>query len=88
MLACLLDEHAVIHVRGTPASGKTTLATLLHNYLREARRVVFIHRWKFDVSARQFLVEKCHQLGHKQVREQNSLVAKTTTSTLSLTKHK
>lgn len=28
-LACLIDEHAVIHVCGTPASGKSTMAKLL-----------------------------------------------------------
>ncbi|PKY00574.1 hypothetical protein P168DRAFT_293437 [Aspergillus campestris IBT 28561] len=34
-LATILDEEQVVHVRGTPASGKSTLAKLLHSHNRQ-----------------------------------------------------
>lgn len=45
-LAQLLDEERVVHVRGTPTSGKTYLAVLLHNYnKRNGIKSVYIRRW-------------------------------------------
>jgi hypothetical protein len=45
-LAALLDEKRVVHVRGTPSSGKTTLAHLLKDhYIKRKERVVYINGW-------------------------------------------
>ncbi|KAL4784280.1 hypothetical protein BJX76DRAFT_347964 [Aspergillus varians] len=47
ILAELIDRENVVHVRGTPASGKTTLARLLQQYYNDQKRVVyFICNWK------------------------------------------
>ncbi|EYE90117.1 uncharacterized protein EURHEDRAFT_417763 [Aspergillus ruber CBS 135680] len=51
-LAHLIDEHAVIHVRGTPASGKSTMAKLLfrhysrHDLTQQQPKIVFVADWK------------------------------------------
>ncbi|KAL4970219.1 uncharacterized protein BDV14DRAFT_186686 [Aspergillus stella-maris] len=46
-LASALDNQDVIHVRGTPASGKTTLSELLRDYYLENNRKVFLlEYWK------------------------------------------
>ncbi|PWY72095.1 hypothetical protein BO83DRAFT_446512 [Aspergillus eucalypticola CBS 122712] len=43
----LIDAYPVVHVRGTPASGKTTLARLLRDSLQDQGRIVpFVHTWK------------------------------------------
>ncbi|KAE8376459.1 hypothetical protein BDV26DRAFT_265608 [Aspergillus bertholletiae] len=43
----LIDLYPIIHVRGTPASGKTTLARLLRDHLKDQGRLVFFLRsWK------------------------------------------
>ncbi|KAL4783696.1 hypothetical protein BJX76DRAFT_357720 [Aspergillus varians] len=48
-LADLLDKKRIVHIRGTPSSGKTTLAGLLVDYYRENKEpVVFINNWKDD----------------------------------------
>src|SRR3954452_22274085 len=45
-LAAVLDEKRVDHVRGTPSSGKTTLAILLSEYYHKRREpVVFLNSW-------------------------------------------
>ena len=42
-----MDSEIVIHVRGTPASGKTTLSLLLKDYyLKNNRKVFLIDVWK------------------------------------------
>lgn len=74
-LARLLDEHAMIHVRGTPASGKSTMAKLLfrhysrHDLTQRQPTIVFVADWKDWVENNMdtvgFLVRQCHQLGHK-----------------------
>ncbi|KAL4921851.1 hypothetical protein BDW62DRAFT_197555 [Aspergillus aurantiobrunneus] len=47
ILAKLVDRENVVHVRGTPASGKTTLARLLQQYYNDQKRVIyFISNWK------------------------------------------
>ncbi|KAL4937462.1 hypothetical protein BDV06DRAFT_215887 [Aspergillus oleicola] len=46
-LATALDDQDVIHVRGTPASGKTMLSELLRDYYLENNRKVFLlEYWK------------------------------------------
>ncbi|KAL4737754.1 hypothetical protein BDV11DRAFT_216432 [Aspergillus similis] len=47
LLAELVDRENVVHVRGTPASGKTTLARLLQQYYKDQKRIIyFISNWK------------------------------------------
>lgn len=73
-LARLIDEHAVIHVRGTPASGKSTMAKLLFRHYPRNRqpKIVFIADWKDwlrnDNETVGFLVRQCHLLGYKVQR--------------------
>ncbi|CRG90461.1 hypothetical protein PISL3812_07505 [Talaromyces islandicus] len=45
-MAKLLDDHRVIHIRGTPASGKTVLSRLLFDYY-ETRNVpvIWYNKW-------------------------------------------
>lgn len=38
----LINSHPVIHIRGTPASGKTTLSQLLHDRLTEQGKLAFL----------------------------------------------
>ena len=46
-LAAILDDMNIVHVRGTPASGKTRLSELLRDYYRkEGRRAFLIKRWE------------------------------------------
>ncbi|KAL5340622.1 hypothetical protein BJX70DRAFT_102203 [Aspergillus crustosus] len=47
-LANLLEKQKVLHVRGTPASGKTTLARLLQQYYKatKTKNVFFINTWR------------------------------------------
>ncbi|GAB1200261.1 hypothetical protein APSETT444_009631 [Aspergillus pseudonomiae] len=46
-LAAAVDDKDVIHVRGTPASGKTVLSELLRDYYHERKRKVFLLKtWK------------------------------------------
>lgn len=75
MLARLIEEHAVIHIRGTPASGKSTMAKFLfrhyscHYLSKQQPIVVFVANWKDWVENNMdtvgFLVRQCHKLGHK-----------------------
>ncbi|OGM50981.1 hypothetical protein ABOM_000237 [Aspergillus bombycis] len=46
-LANLLEEQQVVHVRGTPTSGKTTLACLLQQYykVKKTKNVFFVSNW-------------------------------------------
>ncbi|BCR92831.1 ATP-binding protein [Aspergillus chevalieri] len=46
-LAAILDEVNIVHVRGTPASGKTRLSELLRDYYRkEGRKAFLIKKWE------------------------------------------
>jgi len=46
-LAATLDEVNIVHVRGTPASGKTRLSELLRDHYRKVgRRVSLIKKWE------------------------------------------
>ncbi|BCR87943.1 ATP-binding protein [Aspergillus chevalieri] len=46
-LATILDEVNIVHVRGTPASGKTRLSELLRDYYhKEGRKVSLIKEWE------------------------------------------
>lgn len=72
-LAARLDEKRVVHVRGTPASGKTILANLLwHHYLERGERVVFTEYWPLDVlSARVHLARLCREFGYHEIQPHN-----------------
>src|SRR3954447_10930048 len=59
-LATILDEKRVVHVRGTPSSGKTTLAYLLWEYYDKRREcVVLLTGWHNVSDPRTHLVDKC-----------------------------
>ncbi|EYE91008.1 ATP-binding protein [Aspergillus ruber CBS 135680] len=46
-LAAILDDMNIVHVRGTPASGKTRLSELLRDYYRkEGRKAFLIKKWE------------------------------------------
>jgi hypothetical protein len=64
-LATLLDEKRVVHVRGTPSSGKTTLAILLSRYYRDQREcVVFLNGWHNVSDPTTHLIDKCKARGY------------------------
>jgi hypothetical protein len=63
-----------MHVRGTPASGKTVLSRLLHDYsLAKTQNVILTALWNKEKSAAEFLAELCHNRGYTEVREDNVL---------------
>src|SRR5436305_8632164 len=67
-LATLLDEKRVVHVRGTPSAGKTTLAILLWKYYHKRReRVVFLDGWHNVSNPRIHLVNECRLRGFSGV---------------------
>jgi len=64
-LATILDEKRVIHVRGTPCSGKTILAMLLWGYYHKRReRVIFLNGWHNVSNPRIHLVDECKRHGY------------------------
>jgi hypothetical protein len=64
-LATILDEKRVVHVRGTPSSGKTTLAILLLKYYRKRREpVVFLNGWHDISDPTDYLVNQCKKRGY------------------------
>lgn len=67
-LATLLGETTVVHIRGTPASGKTTLARLLEaNLLASNTKVVFITGWNQQRDVVDVLSEKCLRCGYESL---------------------
>ncbi|KAB8229541.1 uncharacterized protein BDW43DRAFT_303111 [Aspergillus alliaceus] len=75
-LARILDEERVVQVRGTPASGKTTLAYLLDRYYHQ-RNVpsVIIPNWPQDNchGYANFLVRNANDVGYSFVTTRNLL---------------
>jgi hypothetical protein len=64
-LASLLEKTRVVHVRGTPSSGKTTLATLLADHYRQNKqKAVVIRRWTKTFDPLEYLVEHCDKAGY------------------------
>ncbi len=64
-LAEILDEQRVVHVRGTPSSGKTTLAHLLYQHYENRKEpVISIEGWLHTPDPIAFLVNKCNALGY------------------------
>lgn len=64
-LATILDERRVVHVRGTPSSGKTTLAHLLRKYYkRRGEPVVFLNGWHDVNETTAYLISRCEAHGY------------------------
>ena len=71
-LATMLDDERVIHVRGTPSSGKTTLAHLLLNYYgRRGSPVVFINGWDNISDPIGHLISQCEVHGYSGIDRHN-----------------
>lgn len=74
-LARLIDEHAMVHARRTPSSGKSTVAKLLfrhysRHYLTQRRPIIaFVVDWRDgaqnNIDTVGFLVRQCQDLGLK-----------------------
>jgi hypothetical protein len=68
-LAEILDKEWVVLVRGTPSSGKTTLATLLQDYCKARRdRVVYLPGWRKDDDGTFTLASKCEKAGYPGIQ--------------------
>ncbi len=73
-LARILEEDRVVHVRGTPSSGKTTLAHLLYHYYEDrGKPVVSIDGWHNIPDPTTHLVNLCNISGYDQVKPSNLL---------------
>src|SRR5205809_5967703 len=71
-LAEILDEEWVIHVRGTPSSGKTTLAKLLRDYCELRReRAVYLPGWVKDNGGVRHLLLECEKSGFRGITDRN-----------------
>jgi len=67
-IAELLAEKGVVHVRGTPSSGKTTLALLLKGYYTKRKEaVVFINGWHNVGIPTAYLISQCEASGYKGI---------------------
>ena len=67
-LATILDERRVVHVRGTPSSGKTTLAHLLFDYYdRRGEPVVFLNGWHNASEPTTYLISQCEAYGYSGI---------------------
>lgn len=64
VLAKMLEEQSIVHVRGTPASGKTSLAMLLRVHLTSSHNVIFIPEWTSGDSPGGILVKECQKFGY------------------------
>lgn len=71
-LAQLLEAYRVIHVRGTPFSGKTTFVFLLLNYYKYCgKRVILIDGWHNIPNLTSHLVEQSILPGYVEVTSIN-----------------
>lgn len=71
-LSTILDEKRVVHVRGTPSSGKTTLAILLWEHYHKRREpVIFLNGWHDVSNPRTYLVNECRAHGYYGVEPHN-----------------
>ncbi|KAJ5893262.1 hypothetical protein N7495_004953 [Penicillium taxi] len=72
-LARILDAQTFIHVRGTPASGKTTLARLLEAFYRKKNvPVIAFYSWSLTAgqSYKQVLMQEARERGYTQFDRQ------------------
>jgi hypothetical protein len=78
-LAAVVEEHGVAHLRGTPCSGKTTLAYLLEDYYIECGQpVVFIPCWhsaSYSVNPTDYIINECKAQGHDEIGRHNLLTS-------------
>lgn len=75
-LATLLDEKRVVHVRGTPTSGKTTLAHLLWEYYSKRRMpVVLLTGWHNVIDRKAHLISQCEACGYSGIERTTLLKA-------------
>ncbi len=73
-MARILDEDRVVHVRGTPASGKTTLAYLLRRYYEDrGEPVVSVDGWHNIPDPTAHLASLCVASGYDEVKPNNLL---------------
>ena len=73
-LAKILNEERVVHVRGTPSSGKTTLAHLLRSYYKKRREpVVYLNGWHDVSNPTTYLISKCEALGYSGIEDHTLL---------------
>jgi hypothetical protein len=71
-LAAILEEKKVIHVRGTPSSGKTILAHLLWEYYRNQKeRAILLEGWHNVTDPRIHLVNECKAHGYDEIEPHN-----------------
>lgn len=72
-LAALLEEQRIVHVRGTPASGKSLLAGFLHEYLIDhgERNVIYFDDWSENERPLNQVLSACLPEGR---RTQNDLI--------------
>ncbi|RAH43894.1 uncharacterized protein BO95DRAFT_483613 [Aspergillus brunneoviolaceus CBS 621.78] len=61
-----LDTKHVVYVQGSPVSGKTTLALLLRDFLRQTRKVIFVKGWKRNCSSLNYLIQAAYAQGLSQ----------------------
>ena len=73
-LAKILEEDRVVHVRGTPSSGKTALAHLLYKYYEDrGESVVLIDGWDNILDPTTHLVNQCIISRYNEVIPRNLL---------------
>ena len=73
-LASILEAKRVVHVRGTPSSGKTTLVHLLYQYYKgRGEAVVLIDGWHNIPDPTTHLVHRCNISGYVEVTTNNLL---------------
>ncbi|KAJ5908305.1 hypothetical protein N7495_000987 [Penicillium taxi] len=66
-LARILDEETFIHVRGTPATGKTILARLLETFYRKKNvPVIALYAWPAGRSYKDILMDAAREEGYSQ----------------------
>lgn len=64
-----------MHVRGTPASGKSTLARLLYQFLAEKQEVILMDTWDNKMSATEYLAKECRDRGYIGVQASDILAS-------------
>lgn len=71
-IATLLNQEKIIHIRGTPASGKSLLANFLYEYFfSRGQEVYLIDEWPRDrkETALELVLAACLPEGHRNIAE-------------------
>jgi hypothetical protein len=75
-IAEILTEKGVVHVRGTPSSGKTTLAHLLEEYYaKREEAVIFLGGWYNVSNPTAYLISQCEASGYDRIETRQFLHA-------------